>query len=207
MLPGTIAANLGLTENERAALAPAIVRLLDEIHGLPINGALAKALPPDTLGRLNITKRMGKIREKISVTDTLGIAFPATIPGKIESLLDPDEEFRIPHCLVHGDLYSRNILIDNRSQISGLIDWTDVHLGHPAKDFAFLLSFLPPQIFENIRSSYRYYSEPLLDLAFMSALNLTCNLAEYAVDIQDQPLMTECRFAFTCIRENFASFR
>lgn len=35
---------------------------------------------------------------------------------------------------IHGDLYSKHILIDEHNNFAGIIDWGDVHVGNPAID-------------------------------------------------------------------------
>ncbi len=41
---------------------------------------------------------------------------------------------RTSYC--HGDLYSRHIFVDQHYQLSGFIDWGDVHVGNPGIDLA-----------------------------------------------------------------------
>lgn len=43
----------------------------------------------------------------------------------------------VKQSFVHGDLYSRHIIVDPASLLpTGLIDWGDIHIGHPAIDLA-----------------------------------------------------------------------
>lgn len=41
---------------------------------------------------------------------------------------------------VHGDIFERNVIFDGR-QLWGIIDFGDVHIGHPAVDFSGLMMF------------------------------------------------------------------
>lgn len=56
--------------------------------------------------------------------------------------------------LVHGDLYGRHLLVDERGQLSGVIDWGDVHMGDAALDLALAFSFLPPEAHAEFRAAY-----------------------------------------------------
>ena len=43
----------------------------------------------------------------------------------------------VKQSFVHGDLYSRHIIVDPVSLLpTGVIDWGDIHIGHPAIDLA-----------------------------------------------------------------------
>lgn len=48
------------------------------------------------------------------------------------------------HILIHGDLHFKNMLVDETGKLSGIIDWGDVSIGHPACDLSIAYSFLPP---------------------------------------------------------------
>ena len=59
-------------------------------------------------------------------------------------------------CLIHGDLYFPHLLLEG-GQLSGVIDWGDVHIGDPAMDLAIAFQYFPasarPQFFESYGSS------------------------------------------------------
>lgn len=40
--------------------------------------------------------------------------------------------------LVHGDLHPAHVLVDDGQRVTGLLDWTEAHIGDPATDFAIL---------------------------------------------------------------------
>jgi thiamine kinase-like enzyme len=44
------------------------------------------------------------------------------------------------HCLVHGDLHSRNIFIVDGEKGFNIIDFEDAHIGHPSFDLGYILS-------------------------------------------------------------------
>lgn len=215
-IAGEPASNCSLTAAERKTLALPIVDMLNQLHDLPpeyaLEDALTDALPPDTIGRLDISKRMEQIRQKLPLTRQLFDDQPAVvnqlsaIVEELPALLEPEELQRVA-CLVHGDLHSRNILIRDRTRIAGLIDWGDVHLGHPAKDFSFAVSFLPPAAFHGVANRYRLFDMPLFYLSVMSALNMACHLTEYGLDQQDHALLTECRISLQHTRDNFLATR
>jgi aminoglycoside phosphotransferase (APT) family kinase protein len=60
---------------------------------------------------------------------------PRWIAEAIALIVDTTGESRVP---VHGDLRPSNVLVDDTGRVSGLIDWSDAHLGDCEEDIAFL---------------------------------------------------------------------
>jgi aminoglycoside phosphotransferase (APT) family kinase protein len=204
MLPGTIVANLNLNEEERAALVEPMATYMRQLHTLPVTAEIQSMLPGDLIGRLDIAKRTQQIKDKLLVISQLGVDFDTTVPEALFKLVS-QHQVANRQCIVHGDLHSRNILVQHRSRISGIIDWGDIHIGNPAKDLAFAVSFFAPETLRQFISLYKLFDPVLFNLALFSATNLTLYLSEYALDIQDEALINECRRSFENIEKNFAA--
>jgi aminoglycoside phosphotransferase (APT) family kinase protein len=205
MLPGNMAANLYMTNTERAALAQPMAQFAHRLHTIPITPEIQAVIPNDQIGRMDIAKRTRIIQESLYVTGSLGIDFdPAIAAALFAAVSQADVDAR--RTIVHGDLYSRNILVQHRQQLCGIIDWSDVHLGNPAKDLAFAVSFLPPAAFLRFRDAYPGFDDTLLRLALFAALHLTCYLSVFALDIQDAPLVAECKTSFNNIAANYHTY-
>jgi aminoglycoside phosphotransferase (APT) family kinase protein len=56
-------------------------------------------------------------------------------------------------CLVHGDLGPSHLL-STEGRVTGIIDWTDVHVGDPALDLAWILHGTPPPFAEAVADVY-----------------------------------------------------
>ncbi|MCP3804303.1 phosphotransferase [Allokutzneria sp. A3M-2-11 16] len=65
------------------------------------------------------------------------------------------DEFRSvsKDCLVHGDLGPEHVLCRDGA-VSGVIDWTDAHLGDPAIDLAWALFGTPPEFAHALAETY-----------------------------------------------------
>jgi aminoglycoside 2''-phosphotransferase len=98
----------------------------------------------------------------------------------------PTPQFDAPWQLIHGGLESRHILVDpSTGLIQGVIDWTDSHLGDPARDFVFLVTWkgwqfaeevlrlYPRAIDRQFRGRLRFMAQllSLMELAYASAEN------------------------------------
>lgn len=55
--------------------------------------------------------------------------------------------------LVHGDLGPDHLLVDG-GQLTGVIDWTDAHVGDPALDLCWLLFGAPKTLAEGVSEAY-----------------------------------------------------
>ena len=72
------------------------------------------------------------------------------------------EPLDVPPRWLHGDLHSRNVLVD-QGQISGIIDWGDITAGDPATDLASLwMLFAKPAARYAALSAYHDVSEATL---------------------------------------------
>lgn len=62
----------------------------------------------------------------------------------LESSLHAKSSSTEEECLIHGDLFFPHLLL-HEGQLSGVIDWGDMHIGDPAMDFGVVFQFLPPK--------------------------------------------------------------
>lgn len=206
VLPGAMASDLYLEETERALLVKPLAAFMHRLHTIPVTEEVRRLIPPDQIGRLDIPKRSHLIRDKLYVTEKLGIPFDRSLAEELIASVTRQEVAAL-QTIVHGDLHSRNILVNGRSHISGIIDWSDVHIGNPAKDLGFAVNFFPPPLFSAFRDHYPGLHLPLFRLAAFAALSLTTSLTEYALDINDAPLIAECKRSFINIQNNYTVCR
>nr|WP_280138815.1 phosphotransferase [Fictibacillus solisalsi] len=79
----------------------------------------------------------------------------------------------------------RNTLVNNEGVIAGIIDWGDVHVGHPAVDLSFVYSFLPPEGRDRFYQIYGEVTPETQELARFKALYTTAVLLLYAHNTKD----------------------
>jgi aminoglycoside phosphotransferase (APT) family kinase protein len=205
-LEGTIASELALGEAERETLVGPIADLLNELHALPLSAEWKEILAPDPFGRFDLVRRTEQIRNKISLAGELGAVFDPRLLKDLFPKLSPADAEQ-GHCIVHGDLYARNILIGGRTTLSGVIDWGDIHIGHPARDLAFALGFFGPKALGTFMERYkRSFDRTIFNLAVFSAINHTCYITEYAIDNRNERLAGECKTTFRHLQENYTTF-
>ena len=167
-----------------AAPLGAILRVL---HHLPTTALSAAGLPGDTLGRLDLDRRLPPLREHLRTLVAQGILAAADpwLP-----ILDQLPRGPRPTCLLHGDLYACHLLVEGE-QLTGVIDWGDVHAGDPAVDLMLLYSFLPATARGAFLAAYGPVDEPTRRLARFRALCHTANVLLYAHHRGDDALLSE----------------
>lgn len=153
MLPGFTACYAKLSENERTSLAEPIAHFLRLLHAVPKIEIAHCHIPNDNKARIDGNILTQKIRTNFEELSLLGL-----LPhkGELEKVVERSQSFRSPACstIVHGDFYVRHILLDEKHQLAGVIDWGDVHLGDPAIDLSIAHSFLPPETHKQFIHAY-----------------------------------------------------
>ncbi len=91
-------------------------------------------------------------------------------------------------CVVHGDLYPRHVLVCD-GQVSGVIDWGDVHLGHPAMDLSLMVTGFNAEHWPAFLHAYGLpTSEEDLRHARLRAAMYGAALLAYGLDTSDDAI-------------------
>jgi aminoglycoside phosphotransferase (APT) family kinase protein len=194
LLPGRTACAANLNDTQRTALAEPLGRCLAILHGIPASEAKRLGAEPDTLGRLDLARRVPWARERLEQAQNRNIIADARPFAAILDAAPPAYQPRA-NTLVHGDLYARHLLVDSENRLTGVIDWGDVHLGDPAVDLAIAHSFLPPSAHGRFQTAYGAISSLTWQMARLRALWHTLATAVYACEAGDAELDRACRVA------------
>jgi aminoglycoside phosphotransferase (APT) family kinase protein len=189
-LPGRTACGASVTDARRRAMAEPLGRFLRTLHATPPRTWSGVEIPGDELGRMNVDKRLPVIRRLFLDLKERGVV--ASPNPWLAHLRDLPRGPR-PQCLVHGDLYVRHLLVDDRVRLCGIIDWGDVHLGDPACDLMIALTFLPAEARPDFQAAYGKIDEPTWRLARFRALQHTATITKYGFEIADEDLFREGR--------------
>lgn len=172
--------------NRRFELAERIGEFLRSLHAVSAEEAKSLGAPKDTLGRLDIKKRSKQAREHLARAAELGVI---DSPARWERLLDrllPLCQRPRTNCLVHGDLYSRHVIVDSTDKngdaevrLAGIIDWGDVHAGDPSVDLACAWSLFDAAGRRRLLDRYEEVSEETLTLARVRAISHSSVCAVY----------------------------
>ena len=190
-LAGQVASDRALDATARTALAEPLARFLRALHDVPLAEADAWGVPPDRIGYLD-TDRLERI------------ARPALADLTARGLIDdPSPWLRVledglaalplttPMAIVHGDFYSRHILVDDEGRMTGVIDFGDMHLDHPALDVAVAWTVLPRPARQRFFEVYGDIDDRTRDVARLRALASGLAQEAYGRDVGDAQIERE----------------
>jgi aminoglycoside phosphotransferase (APT) family kinase protein len=163
-------------EEPRIDSTEKIANFLRALHGENINRFVG--LRGDTFDHMNVPKRIQFAKDKISQLGRLNII---SHDSKFEKLLQEADELKnapFNSVLCHGDVKSAHLLFKDK-KLSGIIDWGDVHIGHPATDLAVAFTFIPPKSRELFKKTYGNINPVIWKLAQFRAFFHTLAILEY----------------------------
>src|SRR5699024_7444658 len=90
--------------------------------------------------------------------------------------------WRFNACVVHGDLHEDNILLDG-DQVTAVNGWTELRVGDPADDFAWLVAVDDPDFVDTVLQAYAgaRHETPDPHLLRRAALSAEFALAQWLV--------------------------
>lgn len=191
LLRGTTGCRAALDDDQRTAAAAPLGRFLAALHAIEDGAALDAA--GDLFDKANVPRRAQIARAELT---ELGDA--VDLP-RLERVIDTAKARPAPPTLVHGDLYARHVLVDERGAPCGIIDWGDIHLGDPAVDLALAHLFLPPAARDAFRAAYGDIDEATWRLAAFHALFHAANCARYGRAVGDAALLDDALRALAWI--------
>lgn len=196
MLAGQPAHRAHLTEAQRLQSAVPFAHFLRAVHDISPQCARQMGALPDTIGRLDIRRRLEKLQVYLGdavrqhlLTDVRPFAHIA------EAVSALGDNPIVPTCLAHGDLNFRNFLVGEDGVLTGVIDWGDVHIGHPAVDLAIIHSFLPSVGRRLFCDIYGEIDDETWLLSKFRALYTNLYILVYAHDIGDANQLHEARLS------------
>lgn len=159
-----------------AELAADIGRTMAAIHALPQSLVNNADLPSYTANEF----RQRKLNELDQAATTGKI--PATLLRRWEHALEDVALWRFSPTVVHGDLHEDNLLVSG-GRISAVNGWTDLRIGDPADDFAWLIAANNSNFTDTVHQAYVEARPDAVDphLIRRAALSAEFALAQWLV--------------------------
>jgi aminoglycoside phosphotransferase (APT) family kinase protein len=175
------------------ALARGLGAFVRALHAIDPSEAMARGLPPDQLGRLAHERRFAMARDRLAGLHARGIVEdPQPLLDEMREIAPRPGEGALR--IVHGDLYARHVLVDEHGELSGVIDWGDMHLGDPALDLAVANLVLAAEHQPEFFAAYGPVDARTRARARYRAIYHALVVADYGMNINDAGL----RHAGTC---------
>jgi aminoglycoside phosphotransferase (APT) family kinase protein len=159
-----------------AALAREVGTALAAIHDLPHSLVSNADLPSYTPNEF----RQRRLNELDQAATTGKI--PASLLRRWEHAMEDVSLWRFNPSVVHGDLHEDNLLVDG-SRVTAVTGWTDLRIGDPADDFAWLVASNEQDFVDAVLVSYtdNRRDAPDQHLLRRAALSAEFALAQYLV--------------------------
>lgn len=130
-----------------APLALEIGAAIAAIHDLPQELVTNANLPSYTANEF----RQRKLNELDQAATTGKI--PPSLLRRWEAAMEDVPLWRFNASVVHGDLHEDNILLEG-ARVTAVMGWTDLRVGDPADDFAWLVAINDPAFVDTVMQAY-----------------------------------------------------
>lgn len=183
---------IGLTEERRALSAETLAKFLRRLHEFPVQMALKYGVQQDHRSLTDIASRKVKLEGFLSkVSALLSREEFGAITAYIRGL--KTDRVKAVNTLLHGDLHFKNILVNENGIVSGIVDWGDLSVGHPACDLSTAYSFLPPYARGVFFETYGEVDEETRLLARLIAVYIPVLILMQAVDDGNEAIAAEAK--------------
>ncbi|MET1022469.1 MAG: phosphotransferase [Arthrobacter sp.] len=191
---------------ELGAASPAVPReigaALAAIHDLPHSLVSNADLPSYTPNEF----RQRRLNELDQAATTGKI--PPLLLRRWEHALEDVSLWRFNPCVVHGDLHEDNLLIDG-DRVTAVTGWTDLRIGDPADDMAWLVASNDQDFVDAVLEHYTSSRRDVPDAHLLrrAALSAEFALAQYLVKglaAGNQEMIHEAESMLTVLAEDVA---
>lgn len=187
-----------------AGLAREIGSALAAVHDLPRSLVSNADLPSYTPNEF----RQRRLNELDQAATTGKI--PAALLRRWEHAMEDVSLWRFNPCVVHGDLHEDNLLVES-GRVTAVTGWTDLRIGDPADDFAWLVASNEQDFIDAVLKSYTSSRRDVPDqhLLRRAALSAEFALAQYLVKglaAGDQDMVREAEEMLESLAGDIAEF-
>lgn len=179
------------------AFLDSLAKFLAELHAIAPQDALDAGLLQRSNDEVRATyaAQMEHARAVLKISDAVWARWHTWLEDQVSW-----PEHRV---LVHGDLHPPHVLIDGDAKVTGILDWTEAHLGDAATDFALFYAALGektlgvllekyaahggrrwPAMTAHIAAMWSAYPVIIADFAASSGQEGPLGLAQMLIDVQ-----------------------
>jgi aminoglycoside phosphotransferase (APT) family kinase protein len=194
-IPGRTATSRRWTGTERSANAAPLARFLAGLHAVTVTEETRDRAPGDEIGRSDPETAIARIDQRLAQLESAHIALDYAAVREAAGRLRLTPAWPHPARWVHGDLYPRQILVDDEGAVTGVIDWGDAHLGDPALDLSIAFTLVPGSARDSFREAYGPIDPDTWARARLRALHYGAILLLYGHSISNEQIAETGRFA------------
>lgn len=187
---------IGLTDEQRTLSVATLAHFLKRLHAFPVQVAQENGIQHDHRNLTDIALRKEKMLKFLS---DLKIHIKEEEHSAIADYLVQlkTDQVKQRNVFLHGDLHFKNMLVDENGKVSGIIDWGDMNIGHPACDLNVVYSFLPYHARTEFFREYGEVDEETKLLARLIAVYIPMLILMQAIDDKDERVADEAKANIT----------
>lgn len=187
---------IGLNDEQRAQSATILAKFLRRLHDFPVSVAQEKGIQHDHRNLTDIALRKEKMLKFLSeLSMHIKNEEHCAIADYLELL--KTDQVKQWNVFLHGDLHFKNMLVDDNGIVTGIIDWGDMNIGHPACDLNVVYSFLPPSARPDFFREYGEVDNETKVLARLIAVYIPMLIWMQAIDDKDERVADEAKANIT----------
>ena len=158
---------------------------LKQLHSIPVLEEHRKKIRGDHTWRWNVQEKITKSKLRIqqyrNYLEDAGFNISQLL--KSADILQKIQLDQVKtNCYVHGDLYSRHVLVDNFSKPCGIIDWGDIHTGHPGNDLSLGMMIFSQEALEIFFKRYGNVDQQTRDITLVRVFSHSIILLAYCCE-------------------------
>lgn len=191
VISGRSGCGLSLSESEEREAVRVLATFLRTLHDFPWAQHFDKfSRPKKSHHRSNLKQMLTFFEARLKDTKTY---YDLSRYDKLfEHIINKAQNYNPKHInyvLVHGDLYHRHLIFDQKHRLSGVIDWGDSSLSDYVADLGVLYQYFTPTVHEDFFTLYGPVDNARKDFARFIALYLAVALLWFGHDRKDQDLI------------------
>ena len=161
-----------------------------ELHSIKVTDDYAALIKGDQTWRLDVVNRISRCKEFITRYEEYFVqaGFQKSLLLTVLDLFNHLNFTTARKSYLHGDLYSRHVIVHPETlSLSGLIDWGDVHLGHPGIDLAIGMIFTE-ETFKVFLDAYDDIDEETIHILLFHSFCHSISFLPYAYEQDKESL-------------------
>jgi len=190
--------NVAFIHDEK--FAQTLGKWLKELHSIPICNEHHTKIKGDQLWRTDLPDIVERSNKRIvqyeSYFEEAGFH-----KNELFSAVEKVSQLKINNLdkksYIHGDLYSKHLLVDNQKDPCGIIDWGDIHIGNPGIDLSIGLMIFSDPALQVFFDSYGTLTGEMKTRAMIRALQHPIALLPYCYERGEERLKNWTILALT----------
>ncbi len=132
------------------AFVDSLARALVALQAIPAEAARAAELPSRALAaeRERYARLIEETRGVLEASDQMVARWRSWLAS---------DSWPQHLAVVHGDLHPGHLVLDQHKVVTGVLDWTEGHLGDPSTDLAMCFVCFGPAVFERLVASFAHH--------------------------------------------------